>query len=143
MRWKEFKSILYISNILFCCKICFCQCIACGQLYNRVFGEGCFSVSFVLWLLFALAVVFNILIVDESDNMMIVLAICSVMSFMCFGSLVLYMVRKGMRKHGEFDYGWGIDICVAWWCSCCSIIQLLGKAKIDGQNYQLCSINAI
>lgn len=147
---------------MLCCTVCICEPNAAGQMYQRTTGYGCLGVSVLLWSLFALSQILGqtsnalqeAFIREEGENSGLLLSYSIVAGLsgttglvtLIAGTYFICVSRRRIRQRdripegccGECD-----DCCVAYWCGCCSLIQMLRQDSVTGGKYQACSVTAV
>lgn len=142
------------------CSVCVCSCNATGQMYQRTTGNGCFAVSLFLWVVFVISQVLtttsnSIMRSTTADsyttNVSIVSIVGSVAGLLGLISTIastyfICTARQAVRARDEIPEGvCGTcdDCCAAYWCGCCSLIQMFRQEKITGNEYRVCTRDAI
>lgn len=133
------------------CTVCLCSCNATGQTYQRVTGGGCGAVALALWILFALSQATsqtsNSLQMSDEDHTSTVRVLGGISGALAFASSIVstYFVcttRRAVRARDaipEGACGACDDCCTAYWCGCCSLVQLLRQDKVTGAAYKPCT----
>lgn len=140
-----------------CCAVCWCGCSATGQLYQRATGRGCFGIAALLWILFALSQVLS-QVSSQFDAAWRrdahagaspwatpaltfgALAGAVGLASLAVSTALVGFVRRRMRARDKIAAACGCeDCCVAYWCNCCALIQMLRQEGVDGNRYAACS----
>ena len=156
-----------LKDTRLCCPVSWCQCIAAGQLYQRIFGFGCLSISVIFWgfvvstVLFvttstiSLDAYFNLdaLTIDNpftTDEYLfmgilfgVLAPICAIGSIVS-GTVILCQVRRHIRTRDKIQVNLGVadDCCIPFWCGPCAMVQMLRHEGVTGSSYSLCSPTA-
>lgn len=135
------------------CAVCFCQCNAAGQVYQRATGSGCLAVAALMWFLFvatqafsqssnALAQQGTIFDAGPAAALGAVAGLLGIVTSVA-GTFFVCVARRAARARDaippsccneSFD-----DCCVSYWCGCCSLVQLLRQDGVTGARYAPCS----
>ena len=149
------------SDPTLCCTVCLCECNAAGQMFQRTTGYGCLGVSVLLWSLFLISQVLgqtsNALAQaysreEDNEDLMVSYSVVAGLSGMAAlatsiaGTFFVCVSRRRIRQRDRIPEGCcgGCeDCCVAYWCGCCSLIQMLRQESITGGLYHACSPTAV
>lgn len=147
-----------------CCTVCICQSNATGQLYHRTVGYGCIAISALMWSFFIVTQVLSQTSNALSQSFMrtqwyggdesllrAYMIVAGVAGFVGLLSTVVgtYFVcssRRMLRQRDRIpngDCGQCDDCCAAYWCGCCSLIQMLRQEGVTGSTYRVCSATAV
>lgn len=139
------------------CSVCVCSCNATGQMYQRTTGGGCLAVSVVLWLLFvasqSLTATSNGIMIlgttgPYTSAVSIVGGVAGLLGLLSTvaSTYLICTARRAVRERDiipEGMCGTCDDCCTAYWCGCCSLVQMLRQEQITGGEYKVCTPDAV
>lgn len=124
------------------CLMCLCPCGGVAQLYTRMMSTPCLLTGGILWALFVVANILSSVASgeeEEGEGPVTSVAIFFCLLFSCSIVLLLCTVRRKMREKYTIQGGELEDCCTAFWCGCCSLVQMFRQEGVSGKTYSLCS----
>ena len=156
-----------------CCTVCVCSCNAAGQVFERTTGRPntCLIISIFGWFVFIVSQVASQVSqtvgrtavttecawlfcrdVVDWDQVTVASIVGGIGALVGMAGAVVttYVICTARRRVRERDRipqgdccGGCDDCCVSYWCSLCSLVQLLRHEGIDGGSYRPCTTTAV
>ena len=157
---------------LLCCTVCVCSCNATGQVYQRLTGRAnaCILISLFGWFVFFFTTIASqisnamyrtaverectwwyctdVIDWDQIGVASIVGGVGAMVGFA--GTIVttyaICVARARIRDRDRIPFlhcGQWEDCCLSYWCSLCSLVQIIRHERIDGGSYRPCSTTAV
>ena len=163
-RGKDTRPQRWLHDLCDCCQdptlacsVCLCSCNATGQIYQRTTGSGCFTISVFLWAIFVTSQVLtttsiSIMNSTTGDSYNTAVSIIGgVVGLFGLASSIAYTyfictARRIVRERDKIPQGLcGAcdDCCTSYWCGCCSLVQMFRQEKITGNEYKVCTQEAV